>query len=174
MIRLVNQFDPARARTQAASPKSSGSSCCCCCCCVVTVLGAGILTARAVPPSVHAETTLYVPPPQTMAPFDAQGLNPYAPSPHIAAQRPVGTELRNRFLWQAFGFFLLPLSLGGAVLGLAVHPAAAVFGGLLYPIGLFVLRAKTGLSLVHVLLLLFVLPLVFAAEAYAWILVVLS
>lgn len=173
MIRLVNQFDPARARTQAAAPKSSGS-CCCCCCCVVTILGSGVLTARAVPKLTHVDTTLYVPPPQPTVQFDPHAQNPYAPSPHIAGQRAAGTQLRNRFLWQAFGFFLLPLALVAMGAGVNVHAAFAVAGALLYPTGLFVLRAKTGLSLVHLLLLLILLPLVFALEAVAWMFLLVS
>jgi hypothetical protein len=108
------------------------------------------------------------------APGDPRMLNPYAPSAHLAAAYPTQSEVRNRGLWQAFGFFLLPVSLGAMTAGLTVHWVTAAFGALTYPIGLFVLRAKTGLSWGWIAGLLVLLPAVFVGEAWIWIAIMLD
>lgn len=146
----------------------------------MSILGAGVLTARAVPgsnPNIPSTPIAPVPLPYAQgagptAPLNPHALNPYAPSAHLAAYSGDLQQLRYRGLWQAFAFFLLPVSLGAVSVGINIHTAAAIVGGVVYPGGLFLLRSKTGLSWKWIGGLLLLLPIVFALEAWLWIAVV--
>jgi len=168
MIRLVTQFDSPRARAQAGSPKSSACSCCCCCC-VVTLIGTGVLTVRAVGRST---------PPPTVRDLGAQLAGPADPSPFRPPGAEVevpGTRTLPKARWKVFGFFVLPLAIALALLSTGLSKEIGVVCAIvLYPAGLFLLRARAGLRWGWVIGLIVGVPIAIVIEAWAWILAILK